>query len=243
MADGYLAPDDDLAVRLTAVIRSGDVDGLSLMLAGHPGLAAVRVGQPDGASRSLLHVVTDWPGPCPNGAASVTALVRAGANPNARFAGPHDETPLHWAASCDDVDVIDALLDAGADIEADGGVIAGGSPMADAVAFGQWHAARRLLARGALTNLWQAAALGLAERVEAMLPADAAEVTGAFWCACHGGQRPMAERLLGAGADRNWIGWDHLTPLDAAVRSGAEPLAAWLRSVGARTVTEVRNAT
>jgi hypothetical protein len=56
-------------------------------------------------------------------------------------------------------------VDAGANIEADGAVFGGGTPMADAVAFGQWMAARRLLERGAQTNLWQAAALGLLDRV------------------------------------------------------------------------------
>jgi uncharacterized protein len=34
--------------------------------------------------------------------------------------GSHDETPLHWAASSDDVEVLDALLDLRADIEAPG---------------------------------------------------------------------------------------------------------------------------
>ena len=63
----------------------------------------------------------------------------AGADVNARFTGPHTETPLHWAASSDDVEALDALLDAGADIEGDGAVIGGGTPIADAVAFGQWN--------------------------------------------------------------------------------------------------------
>jgi hypothetical protein len=90
---------------------------------------------------------------------------RSGADVDTRFTGPHTETPLHWAASSDDVEAIDALLDAGADLEAGGAVIAGGTPIADAVAFGQWAAARRLLERGARTTLWQAAALGLADRV------------------------------------------------------------------------------
>ena len=78
-------------------------------------------------SRTLLHVATDWPGHFPNGAATVAAIVEAGADVNARFRGPHSETPLHWAASSNDVDVLDALLDVGADIEAPGAVIAGGT--------------------------------------------------------------------------------------------------------------------
>ena len=39
-------------------------------------------------------------------------------DPNAPMTGGgHAETPLHWAASRDDLDVADALLDAGADLE------------------------------------------------------------------------------------------------------------------------------
>src|SRR5690606_24219265 len=136
---------------------------------------------------------TDFPGNYPNGAAIVETLVAAGADVNARFGGAHSETPLHWAASCDDVAVLDKLLDLGADIEAPGAVIAGGTPLADAVAFGQWKAANRLIERGARANLWQAAALGLMYRVEARFTEDpsptADEITQAFWLACHGGQR------------------------------------------------------
>ena len=108
--------------------------------------------------RSLLHIATDWPGHYPNGPAVVATLVRAGADVNAKFVGSHAETPLHWAASSNDVAVLDALIDAGANIEAAGGVIGGGSPLADARGFGQWDAARRLVARGARTTLTDAAA-------------------------------------------------------------------------------------
>src|SRR4029453_14620054 len=101
---------------------------------------------------SLPHVAADWPGHFPNGAASVAVLIDAGADVNARFTGPHTETPLHWAASSDDIEVLDTLLDRGADIEAPGSVIAGGTPLADAVAFGQWKAANRLVARGAKSS-------------------------------------------------------------------------------------------
>src|SRR5688572_28720771 len=90
-------------------------------------------------------------------------------------------------SSSDDVEVLDALVEAGADIEAPGSVINGGSPLADAVAFGQWRAARRLVELGARANLWQAAALGLADRLDRVLAADPRpgrdEITNGFWCA------------------------------------------------------------
>jgi uncharacterized protein len=60
--------------------------------------------------------------------------VAAGAEVDARFSGAHEETPLHWAASSDDVEALNALLDAGSDIDAPGAVIGGGTPLDDAVA-------------------------------------------------------------------------------------------------------------
>jgi ankyrin repeat protein len=196
-------------------------------------------------SRTLLHVATDWPGHFPNNAATVSALIGAGADVDARFAGPHTETPLHWAASSDDVEVIDVLVDAGADIDALGAVIAGGTPLTDAVAFGQWQAARRLVERGAKTPLREAAALGLLDRVESFLAAEPPptpeDVTQALWYACHGGEQPVADYLLARGADLDWISsWDGHTPLDAAARREAVTLVDWLRSRGARTADEVR---
>jgi ankyrin repeat protein len=59
------------------------------------------------------------------------------------------------------------------------------------------------------------------------------DLTNALWCSCHGGQRATARILLEQGADRDWIGHDGLTPLDAAERSEATELAAWLRASGA----------
>ena len=104
--------------------------------------------------------------------------------------------------------------------------------MADAVAFGQWNAARRLLERGARTELWQAAALGLADRVHAELaatpPPGPGDLDNALWCAAHGGQRKTAELLIARGADPAWVGHDDLTAAQAAARSGADELAAWL---------------
>jgi ankyrin repeat protein len=65
-----------------------------------------------------LHLFADAPGHRPNPAGVVSALATAGANLDAHAIGMwHHETALHWAASDDDVELIDALLDAGADIE------------------------------------------------------------------------------------------------------------------------------
>jgi ankyrin repeat protein len=217
----------------TEAIHNGDVQGLKNLLRENPEWANARI---DG-SRTLLHVATDWPGHFPHCVATVIALIEHGADVNAPSTGRHAETPLHWAASSDDVAVLDALLDHGADIEAGGGVIGGGTPLSDAVAFGQWKAARRLVERRARANLWQAAALGMTARVEEYFAAESqptpADVTNAFWCACHGGQRGAAEYLLGRGADIDWVGYDGLTPLGAAKRSGAEELAEWLSGMGA----------
>jgi ankyrin repeat protein len=207
-------------------IRTGQLDALARLLKENPGLATARIGP-----RTLLHIATDYPGHFPNGPATVGLLISCGADVNARFTGRHTETPLHWAASCDDVDVLDVLLDHGADIEADGAVIGGGTALADAVAFGQWKAAQRLIERGAKANLWQAAALGMLDRVQELFSPD--EATNAFWCACHGGQRATAEYLLEHGADPNWIGHNQLTPLEVARRSGATALVEWLHTIQA----------
>jgi ankyrin repeat protein len=237
---------DPLAVAAVRAVHTGDTETLALLLADNPLLAGARLGDggPGCARRTLLHMLTDWPGHHPNGPATVEVLVRAGADVDARFVGAHTETPLHWAASNDDVAVLDALLDAGADIEADGGVIGNGTPLADAVAFGQWNTAHRLVERGARPNLWQAAGLGLLDLVQdrcsAVPPPSAEEITEAFWLACHGGRQPTAAYLLDRGADRNWIGYDQLTPLDAAARSDAHDLVAWLSGIGGRSAHHLR---
>lgn len=162
-----------------------------------------------------------------------------------RFRGPHGETPLHWAASSGDVRVLDALLDAGADIDAPGAVLGGGTPLADARGFAQWQAAHRLVQRGAQTTLMDAASLGLIERLQDVfagaLPPDPDEISRALWGACHGGQLEAAQYLLDRGADVDWIpSWEDLTPLDAARRSNADEPVRWPRRRNARSARELR---
>ena len=240
-------PEDPLAAAVLESIHTGDLATLKRLLHETPALASVRLGDddPEGMSRTLLHVATDWPGHFPNGAATVALLVEAGADVNARFRGPHAETPLHWAASSNDVQVLDALLDAGAEIDAGGGVIGGGTALADARAFGQWEAARRMVERGARTSIEDAATLGLMDRLAAYFTGDTPpspdEVNRAFWGACHGGQPRAADYLADRGADVNWMPpWEEKTPLDAAERSGAGEVAEWLRARGAKSASVLR---
>jgi ankyrin repeat protein len=232
-------PDGTAERAAVAAVRAGNHAELIDLLSGHPELANARLAEHGG--RSLLHVATDWPGHLPGVAATIRALVAAGADPDVRATGRHRETPLHWAASSDDTDAIDALLDAGADLNAPGAVIGDGTPLADATAFGQWEAARRLVERGAAVTLWEAAALGLLPLVRAHFESapTAEDVTASFWGACHGGHQETAAYLLDRGADLNWVGWDNLTPLDVAQRSKAGDLIDWLRSQGARSADQL----
>lgn len=241
MRDGLrrLGDDEPRAVELTAILRQGDVRRLSELLAADGGLVHCVVEDAKGGGRLPLHLFADWPGHHPNPKGVVQALAAAGADLDAPVVGMwHREAALHWAASNDDVDLIDALLDAGADIERSGSSIDGGSPLSCAVGYGQWAAARRLAERGATTLFWHEAALGMMARIEQRLEADplppAEDLSGAFWNACHGGQLAVAECLLARGADLNWPApWSGQTPLDIAERAGRGDIATWLGQKGA----------
>jgi uncharacterized protein len=230
-------PDSDRAAfELLRAVKRGDAGQLGLILAADPSLAASWIG-----GVTPLHHFADAPGHRPNAAAVVRELAAAGADLNAHARDTfHHETPLHWAASNDDVELIDALLDAGADIEHPGSSIDGGPPIQSAVGYAQWAAARRLRERGAQTGLAHAAALGLADTVTALVeseqaPPDGDAIAVAFWNACRAGQLPVARYLLEHGADVNWPApWDGSTPLGAAAAQHQRETVAWLRGHGAR---------
>jgi ankyrin repeat protein len=231
----------DQTAALVSAIRSGDVESLARLLEENPGLASARLGGDRGA-RTPLHVVTDWPGYFPNGPQIVRMLIEAGADPNARNPGKqYAETPLHWAASSDDVDVASALIDGGADLEATEGSI--GTPLGNAVGYACWQVARLLVARGArVDSLWHAAALGMMPRIDELLGEwpvpEPEDLSQAFWHACAGGQRRAAEYLRSRGADLNWVpDYATGTPLDAAsgLGTGHENVIAWLRAQGAQS--------
>jgi uncharacterized protein len=232
---------DSDAVAVIAAIHDGDIAVLAGRLEAEPGLAGARLPGVAGG-RTPLHVVCDWPGYFPNGPAIVALLVDAGADPNARSDDDENgETPLHWAASSDDVDVASALIEGGADLETPGGSI--GTPLDNAIGYSCWHVARLLVARGArVEKLWHAAALGMLNRLEDLLSpgVDQEQISQGFWHACAAGQRRAAERLLSAGADLDWVpAYAQGTALDAATGLGTrqENLIEWLRSKGARSAS------
>lgn len=230
--------DSQAPAALVAAIRSGNIDAVRRFIGETPELARQPLGGPFKA-RTALHVVSDWPGYFPNGPQIVPLLIAAGGDPNYRDPEPGSETPLHWAASSDDVDVAAALIDGGADIEVPDGSI--GTPLDNAVGYACWHVARLLVARGArVDKLWHAGALGLLDRLEELLAASptAEEISQGFWHACAAGQRRGAKRLLAAGADLNWEpDYAHGTPLDAAGGLGTrqENVITWLKEKGARS--------
>jgi uncharacterized protein len=225
---------DPRVIEFATALKRGDVARLRALLAAEPGLATSLIN-----SRTPLHLFADAPGHRPNPAGVVSALVGAGADLDAHAIGMwHHETPLHWAASNDDVDLIDALLDAGADIEHPGSSIGGGPPAESALGYAQYRALRRLCERGAAMNLPRAAALGLmplvTELATATPPPGGEELAIAFWNACRAGQLETARYLAGRGADINWRApWSGETSLDAARGSGERAVVAWLTESGA----------
>jgi ankyrin repeat protein len=214
------------------------------LLATDPALATCLVTDEAGGGRSPLHLLADAPGHRPNAPATVSILVAAGADVNVAAVGMwHQETPLHWAASNDDLILIDALLDAGAAIEAPGSSIDGGPPLSSAVGYGQWNGGRRLVDRGAATKLWHEAALGLMPEIVRRFdidppPRDA--LSAPFWNACRGGHLVIARALLERGADLNWVApWSGQTPLDIAQDGRHSDLVVWLTGKGANHGTGV----
>jgi hypothetical protein len=230
---------DPVAVELTSVIHGGDLEALRHLLATRPNLASVHmIGRQgvEGGWRTPLHAATDWPGYFPQAPAAVALLLAAGADPNDDCGGGQPETPLHWAASTDDVDVAVVLIDGGADLETPGGSI--GTPLDNAIGYGCWHAARLLVQRGAPVDaLWHAAALGLLIRLEEFLaaapPPTKEDLNQAFWQPCHGGERRAAERLLAAGADIDttpeYANGQPALEIAAAPGTRRDLLASWLR--------------
>src|SRR5262245_65868765 len=143
-----ISSEDPFAVELRLATLGGDVAEVKRLVSERPELATASFGSVERGTGTGLHFVAGWPGYYPNGPEIVHTLVDAGADPNARTTsrgsstpGPGSETPLHYAASHDDVDVGAALIDCGAAVEAPDGST--GAPLDNEIGYGCWHVARR----------------------------------------------------------------------------------------------------
>ena len=181
-------------------------------------------------------------------------MIEAGADPNVAMPQGDSpgvaETPLHWAASSDDVDAVRALLDAGATVDALGGIFGGCTPYVEATIFQKYGAAQLLLDRGAANWLPGAAALGHADMVAGFFdadgnlrddvgrlpnddisPTDPVFLDRAFQFACRAGHLEIAKFLLDRGADPAAI-----APANTSARDRPRPTsttrwsAGWTRS-------------
>lgn len=221
-----------LAIELRDALERGDVSALDRLIEEHPGVSRVLLVDSNGDVGRLLHMYANAPGHRPHPAEIVGALVRDGADIDAPVVGAgHQETALHWAASNDDVELIDALLDAGADIERPGSSINGGPPLQSATGYGQMQAVRRLVERGAVYFVWHAAALGTMPELEALIAEGPGpdDLGAALWQACSNGQSAAARLLVAHGADVSWrTPWSDESPVQAARAHGHQALAAWL---------------
>ncbi len=238
-ATAQLPANDPLALDLRSAIHTGNVAALKQLLGANPSLVNAWIGKSGGGPQTPVLIAVDWPGHFPDVAQTIAVLAAAGADVNVHYPPQRRdpncrETPLHQAASSNDVAAIDALLDAGADVNAPGAIFTSGGPLSDAVIFANWNAARRLVERGARVEWWQAAALGMVDvmrtRWDELPPPSRDEITRALWHACRAGQRATAELLLEREGDPHWLGWDGKTPIRCAEESGNADFVAWLRS-------------
>lgn len=226
-----------LAKKLVKSIKAGDTEEIRSLLAEQPELAQTLVGD---NPRTMLHYATDWPGHFPNVATTIEMLVAAGADPNAGSPHPENpivsETPLHWAVSSGDVAAAKALIDAGANVDAQGGIFDGCLPLEEAIIFEKYDAARLLLDHGATPFLPGAAALGQLEDVRGFFDAGGALIVENTWMpnwsadpnaqmvldasvrfACRAGHLEVAQFLVAHGANLSSV-----SPVGGTSRDWAE---------------------
>ncbi|MEO1235187.1 MAG: ankyrin repeat domain-containing protein [Planctomycetota bacterium] len=167
------------------------------------------------------------------------------------------ESYLHAAASDGNavlgIECIDALLDAGAEIDVLGGVMTGGTPLHNATIFQLREIGAHLIGRGATVDLFLAAGNGRPDLVRAMLDErgnlrdDAPRVPGLGEDETPEHRIDWAFFVAAAAGDVETLGLLHpkvtafvtlpdgSTVLDQAVHHGRAEAEAWLRTRGLKT--------
>ncbi|QGQ98939.1 ankyrin repeat domain-containing protein [Paenibacillus psychroresistens] len=235
-------------------VKTGDVETLERLLQEQPELATVSSLQ----GRTLLHHLCDFPGHYPRAIETGSALIASGADVHARAINSvHGESGLQWAASNDDSNLVNLLIDAGAAVN---GLNDDLRPLAQALWYGFPQVAETLVKRGATINLEFAAGLGRIDLLSAFLdtnrvllqgagkhtpPINAAVLAAgqsdelieqALTYAVIAGNIEGVKYLLDCGADINAqpSGFDgQATPLHRAVARGNGEMVRFLISHGA----------
>jgi ankyrin repeat protein len=229
-----------------AAIKAGDLERFRTLLREDPSLATARSSK---SHPNLLQCVVLDGYEVPHSIEMARLLIDAGAEV---------DEPLIAAASMDNVQAVNVLLDAGAAINGNGTW----SPIEDALAFGKRRIVTLLLERGAtIHNLRIAAGVGRADLIDGFFHPDGSLrveagtlawpfgepdeglsqdpqdiIDNAFVYACMSGQIDAAERLLQHGARINAIppGFDYPgTALHYAAMEGHQPVVEYLLAHGA----------
>jgi uncharacterized protein len=223
-----------LEVERRDVLNSRDLSRLTSLLAEHPELATTTMehwsdhqlgADPLGYMAMLRfdHDRLGLPSELPGTGAMARALIDAGAPVNGR---PGDkETPLITAASCGDAEVAQALIEAGADIDAISAPDSGGVPNATALqhaaVFGMTDVVDVLVAAGArIHSLEMAAAAGDITGWPLARFTHQSRIRALVFAADH--QRlDVIDQLIGAGTPVNEADaeWERL-PLHTAAGNG-----------------------
>jgi len=240
-------------------VINGDVDSLEGLLRDDPGLVCARSTivthhDPPQHRATLLHYTAangiegyrqKTP---PNAVELATALLRAGAEPDA-LAGMYGGqvttmtmlvSSAHPALAGVQVALADTLVDFGAAVDGRGTGANWVPPVVTALAFGYLDTARALVRRGADVNsLPTAAGLGDASATLRLLPsADAESRHRAMALAAQHGQTEVVRILLEAGEDPNrfnpLVFHAHSTPLHQAAFGGHLETVELLVNRGAR---------
>lgn len=239
-----------MATQLADAVSAGDAATVQTLLAQRPELSLATVAD---NPRSMLHYATDWPGHRPNVGRIIELLIAAGADPQATIPGDSDdvaETPLHWAASVDDVEAIDALLAGGAEVDPLGGIFGGCTPFEEAIIFEKYTAAARLLEHGATWYLPGAAALNRMDLVAVCFdangqplpdvgnlphwrqrPEEQVILDRAFQFACRAGHLEAARYLHERGADPKSLTPVGTSALDEADKNQHRHVIDWLSTL------------
>ena len=155
--------------------------------------------------RTPLHVVTDWPGYFPNGPAIVHCSSKPERSRTPATPGDRGDAAALGGEQRRCRRRLEALIEAGADIEAPDGSI--GTPLDNAIGYGCWHVARCSWAPAPGRQALARRRARPARRLETLAGQDppVEERSKAFWHACAGGNAVRPEHLLAQGADLDWV--------------------------------------